>query len=181
MPPANVGSLLAGFLLAQDRHDLLFREPRSLHRPVPFSGRTLTSGGRERGGHIRGAGDEDLAGRYPIAAVDLAGGAGAGDPVGAAAREQDEALGGDAAQQRLDRRHVLVAPAPSGRGDLVGVHGEREGPEHLAELRDVGAAAAELAWHSGLDEARVLEQQVVVGDEGVALVELCGARGEGGR
>ena len=42
----------AGLLLAQDRNDLLFREPRSLHRPVLPRSRTLPSHGRNCGGHV---------------------------------------------------------------------------------------------------------------------------------
>src|SRR3984885_13564575 len=38
-------------MLPQNRNDLLFREPRSLHRPVLPSGRTLASPGGNNGGH----------------------------------------------------------------------------------------------------------------------------------
>ena len=95
--------------------------------------------------------------------------------------EQDQLFGGDALQQRLDRRHLLVTPAPCGDGDLVGMHGKgerrrragmRHDAQHLGELRDFGAAAAEFARHAGLDEAGLLQQRVVFGDEAVALVEL---------
>ena len=37
----DIGGLRSGFLLAQHRDDLLLGEPRPLHRPSPFGGRTL--------------------------------------------------------------------------------------------------------------------------------------------
>src|SRR6185437_7634701 len=48
---AHLGGRKPGLLLAQHRNDLLFREPRSLHRPVLPSGRTLASSGGNNGGH----------------------------------------------------------------------------------------------------------------------------------
>src|SRR6185437_11130593 len=50
---AHLGGRKPGLLLAQHRNDLLFREPRSLHRPVLPSGRTLASSGGNNGGHSR--------------------------------------------------------------------------------------------------------------------------------
>jgi hypothetical protein len=49
---AQVRHRHAGFLLSQDRDDLLFREPRSLHPSVPFLGRTLAIRGGVSGGHV---------------------------------------------------------------------------------------------------------------------------------
>ena len=51
MLAAHVGGLRSGLLLAQDGHDLLLGELRSLHRPALSSGRTQTSDGGENGGH----------------------------------------------------------------------------------------------------------------------------------
>ena len=45
--PAHVGRLRSGLLLPQDRNDLLFREPRSLHGPV-----TLAPDGGNAGGQV---------------------------------------------------------------------------------------------------------------------------------
>ena len=74
----------------------------------------------------RGRG-EDLAGLDAVAALDRHRLAAAADPVGAAGGDEDEALGGDALEERLDGGHLLVTPAPGGDRDLVRVHGEREG------------------------------------------------------
>src|SRR3712207_5154556 len=54
VPPTLVRCRCTGLLLAQDRNDLLFREPRSLHRPVlPGSGlypqMEEIAGGRSQG------------------------------------------------------------------------------------------------------------------------------------
>jgi hypothetical protein len=46
---AHLGGRNARLLLAQYRNDLLFREPRSLHRPVLPSGRTRASPGGNNG------------------------------------------------------------------------------------------------------------------------------------
>ena len=95
---------------------------------------------------------EDLARGDAVAALDLLGLAGAADPVRAAAGQQHDLLGGDALQQRLDGRDLLVAPAPGRDGDLVRVHGEgerrssrrlRDHADHVAEFGDLGAAPAE--------------------------------------
>lgn len=51
MLPTKIGALRSGFMLSQDPDDLLFREPRSLHRPSPQGLRTLASFGRNLGGH----------------------------------------------------------------------------------------------------------------------------------
>ena len=59
------------------------------------AGHQEVAGGRARRKHLS-RGDA-------IAAVDFLGLAGAADPVGAAARQQDDALGRDALEQRLDR------------------------------------------------------------------------------
>src|SRR6185437_1562383 len=61
---AHLGGRKPGLLLAQHRNDLLFREPRSLHRPVLPSGRTLASSGGNNGGHSRYDGGYDAIRRY---------------------------------------------------------------------------------------------------------------------
>ena len=53
-----------------------------------------------------------------------------------------------------------------------------EHAQHLGELVDIGAAAAEFARHAGLDQAGGLEQRKVVGDEGVLVGVGGGAFGE---
>jgi len=50
---ADIRRLHPRLLLPQDRNDLLFREPRSLHRPSPSLGRTLALPGGVSGGHVR--------------------------------------------------------------------------------------------------------------------------------
>jgi hypothetical protein len=156
------------------------------HRPLV--------GVEHRAGHENvaggGAGGEDLAGVDAIAALDLLGLAGARDPVGAATREQHDALGRDALEQRLDRGRggLLVRPAPGRDGDLMGVHGESksgraavigERAQHGGELIDVGAAAAELAGHARLDQARRLEERDVVCNVDVLVGRRVGATGQG--
>ena len=122
---------------------------------------------RARHQHVAGGSRrrEHLARGDPVSAFDLLGLARAADPVGAAAGQEDDAVLGDALQQRLDGRHLLVAPAPCRNGDLVGVHGKRqrgraagmgEDAQHVGELGDFRAAAAEFARHAGLDQARRL-------------------------
>ena len=120
----------------------------------------------DRAGHQQVAGRrarrEDLSRGDLVAAFDLLGLARAADPVGAAARQQDDPLGGDPLQQRLHRRDLLVGQAPGRDRHLVGVHreGERgraavmgERAQHRGEFVDAGAAAAEFLRHAGLDQA----------------------------
>jgi hypothetical protein len=51
--PTHLGRLRSRFLLPQDRDDLLFRESRSLPRPVLPLGRTLESDGGKIGGRSK--------------------------------------------------------------------------------------------------------------------------------
>src|SRR4051794_11905308 len=54
-------------LLAQNRHDLFLCKPRSLHRPVLPSVRTLASSGGLCGGHSRSPSLDDLTGGVQVA------------------------------------------------------------------------------------------------------------------
>lgn len=47
MLAAQIGCLRARFVFAQNRNDLLFRKPRTLHRPYPFQGPALCSNSEE--------------------------------------------------------------------------------------------------------------------------------------
>ncbi len=75
----------------------------------------------------RGGRGEHLARSYLVASVHGLRNAGAGDPIGAATREQDEAFGGDALQQRLGSFEILMTPTPSGHRHLMSMHGEGKG------------------------------------------------------
>ncbi len=55
----------------------------------------------------------------------------------------------------------------------------RHDAKHLGKFGDFRAATAKLAWYADLDEARFLEQLVVLGDESIARVELGCSRGKG--
>jgi hypothetical protein len=89
----------------------------------------------------RRPGGEDLARVDAIAALDLLGLAGARNPIGPAARQQQEAFVGDALEQWLHSRHLLVLPTPGRHGDWVGVHGEGE--------RGGAAIVGERSQHGG--------------------------------
>ena len=99
---------------------------------------------RHRAGHQqvagRRGGGEYLARGDAKAAFDLLGLARAGDPVGPAARQQDDPLRRHALQQRLDRR-LLMQPAPGRDRHLVRVHGKGE--------RGRAAMMRQLAQHGG--------------------------------
>ena len=49
----EISRLRARLGLLQKPDDLLFREPRSLHRPSSFKGRTLIHHGGKSGGHVK--------------------------------------------------------------------------------------------------------------------------------
>ena len=127
----------------------------------------------------RRAAGEDLARGDAVAALHLLGPARAGQPVRAAAGDEDQLLGGDAAQQRLDRR-PLVAPAP-GRDRAPGACAStapapsscsraRACAAPSAHLGVRGAAAAQLGGHAGREQPARAELGVVVGDERVVGV-----------
>jgi hypothetical protein len=132
------------------------------------------------------AAGEDLAAAHAVAAFHLVGPARTGEPVGSAAGHEDQLLGGDPPQQRLDRA-VVVPPAPGRDGDLVGMHRERQGgraavvgerAQHLAELGLRGAAASQLGRHPGREDLLLAELGVVDGHEGVVGVVGGGPGGE---
>lgn len=52
VPPGQIGRLRASLGLVQKPDDLLSREPRSLHRPSSFKGRTLIDRGGKSGGQV---------------------------------------------------------------------------------------------------------------------------------
>ena len=54
----------------------------------------------------------------------------------------------------------------------------RHHAQHVGKFAHFGAAAAELARHARLDQAGLLEQREIFGDEAVALVELGRTRGK---
>ncbi len=69
----------------------------------------------------------------------------------------------------------------------MGVHGEGqrggaavigERAQHGGQLVDIGAAAAQLARHAGLDEAGRLQHGEIVGDEAILVGGFVGALGE---
>ena len=71
----------------------------------------------------------------------------------------------------------------------MGVHGEGERgraavigqrAQHRGQIVDVGAAAAKLARHAGLDQAGLLQQGEIVGDEAILVGRIVGALGEVG-
>jgi hypothetical protein len=56
-----------------------------------------------------------------------------------------------------------------------------EDPQHVGELAHFGAAAAELARNARLDEARLAQEGVVLGNEAILFVCSGGALGQGFR
>ena len=111
------------------------------------------------------AGGEHLARGDAVAALDLLGFARAADPVGAARGQQNQPFRRDPLQKRLDGGDLLMAPAPGGDRDLMGVHGERQGrgaagarqhPQHLGQLGYFGSAPAKLLRDAGLDKPSLL-------------------------
>jgi hypothetical protein len=55
-----------------------------------------------------------------------------------------------------------------------------ENAEHVRELADLGAAAAELSGDAGLDETGLPQESVVLRDEAILLIGARGALREGG-
>jgi len=132
-------------------------------------------------------GGENLARRNAVAAFDLHRLARSGDPVRAAAGQQYDLLGGDPLEQRLDRRHLLLPPAPGGHRHGMSMHSQAksrrtaavgERAQHGAQLRIGNTHAAQFLRHGGSGEARRLQGFVVLGNETAGFIMRAGPGGE---
>src|SRR5437868_5361316 len=122
--------------------------------------------------------------RYPPSV--FVAGASALQPVGAAARDEDQVLCRNAFQQPLGRR-ALITPAPRRRRDEMRVHreGERgraaargDATDRGADLGVFGTAAAEFGRDKGLEEALLLEPLVALRHEAVIGIVTRGGLGD---
>ena len=119
---------------------------RRVHRQAEMQHHRAFVGVEDGAGHQdvagRRAGGEYLAAGDAVAALDLLGLAGTADPVRAAARQEHDALGRDALEQRLDRGLCgrLMLPAPRRDRDLMRVHREREARSSRSDTRACAAS-----------------------------------------
>ena len=139
--------------------------------------------GREHVAHRDLAG-EDLAAGHPVPAFDRDSPTAGMGEVGAARRDEDDPLAGDAAQRGLGTRQAAPVPPGGEQGDvLVHRRGERgrparsgQGPLRHGDLADRRPAPAELLRHGDRQVPGRAQQVERLGDErAVAVV----ARGVG--
>ena len=160
-----------------DRHALgVHRHAELQHR------RTVLGIVFDRAGHeqvrARRAARERLAGVNAIAALDLLGPAGACEPVRSAGGQELDALAGDALEQAVGRR-LLILPAPGRGGRHVGVHRQRQRgrraivrqrAQHGRGLGARQAVAAELGRDGQRQESAFAQNLEIGGGEFLAFV-----------